>query len=98
MPESIIVKPGASRLTAQDRIKQRKVDYSICFGSEVGKRVMEDLQLQHWFLASTFTPGDPSETAFREGQRSVVLRALAIINQAGDAVMPAGEQEEDIDA
>ena len=34
---------------------------------------MEDLELRFHIRAPVFTSGDPHETAFRDGQRSVIL-------------------------
>ena len=56
--------------------KSTNKDYAITFGSEQGRRVLKD------FLGYrdriSFDP-DPYQTAFNEGQRSVVLRVTSKI-------------------
>ncbi len=47
--------------------------YREVFGSPSGKIVLEDMRAA-WMNHTSHVPGDPYETAFREGKRSVVLR------------------------
>ena len=51
-------------------------DYAITFGSEQGRRVLKDLLGYRDRIS--FDP-DPYQTAFNEGQRSVVLRVTTKI-------------------
>jgi len=51
-------------------------DYAITFGSEQGRRVLKDLLGYRDRIS--FDP-DPHQTAFNEGQRSVVLRVTTKI-------------------
>jgi hypothetical protein len=46
--------------------------YKEVFTSAQGEQVLEDLGLRFCEHSSTFSP-DPNETAYREGQRTVVL-------------------------
>lgn len=47
--------------------------YREVFNSSPGKVVLEDMQ-KAWMNRVSHVPNDPYTTAFREGQRSVVLR------------------------
>lgn len=48
-----------------------KGDYIAFFGSELGRKIMTELQ--HRFLTSpTYTRGDPMHTAYLEGRRAAV--------------------------
>lgn len=61
------------------QIKNQSVslsDYKELFESSVGQRVLFDLMKCHHILNSTFIAGDPSASAFYEGERSVVLRIM----------------------
>ena len=54
-------------------------DYNSCFEvSPSGKKILEDMKKAHHFYNSTFSP-DPYTTAFKEGERNVVLRILTIL-------------------
>jgi len=46
--------------------------YKLVFDSEDGDKVLHDLGLRFCEQSSTFS-NDPCETAYREGQRTVVL-------------------------
>lgn len=52
--------------------EQLRASYRLVFGSEDGPTVIDDLERRFHSHTSTFSP-DSHETAFREGQRSVVL-------------------------
>jgi len=56
--------------------KSTNKDYAITFGSEQGRRVLKDLLGYRDRIS--FDP-DPYQTAFNEGQRSVVLRVTSKI-------------------
>jgi len=47
--------------------------YKFILESNDGEVIMEDLELRFHIRAPVFTSGDPHETAFRDGQRSVIL-------------------------
>ena len=54
--------------------------YRFVFGSDDGKTVMDDLRARFHMSTPTFVAGDPHESAFLEGQRSVVLTIERMIN------------------
>lgn len=62
-------------------IKQLVIDYKTTFGSESGNKVLEDLKKRCSFETTTFVKGDSHDTAFREGQRSVVLFINNMLNK-----------------
>ena len=60
--------------------EQLKKDYKIIFGGDDGQRILNDLKMTFWEYATTHHKGDPYETAFLEGQRSVLNFIKAMIN------------------
>ena len=60
--------------------EQLKKDYKIIFGGDEGQRILNDLKLRFHEFSTTHQKGDPYETAFLEGQRSVLIFIKAMIN------------------
>jgi len=60
--------------------EQLKQDYKIIFGGDEGQRIFKDLKLRFHEYQTTHQKGDPYETAFNEGQRSVLNFIKAMIN------------------
>lgn len=57
------------------------IDYHRVFGTTEGKKVLFDLMKQHHILtAAASSPIDPYELAYREGERSVILRILTSLD------------------
>tara|TARA_R100001086_G_scaffold120479_1_gene62006 strand:- start:442 stop:663 length:222 start_codon:yes stop_codon:yes gene_type:complete len=56
-------------------------DYKICFGSEEGKRILEDLSKRCGDHVTTHCKGDSHESAFLEGNRSVFIFIKNMINK-----------------
>ena len=52
--------------------EQTKEAFAFCFGERDGDIVLQDLEDRFFVHTPTFS-ADPYETAFREGQRAVVL-------------------------
>jgi hypothetical protein len=71
--------------------KSRMADYAACFGTASGQRVLEDLY-RSYGRRTSYTKGDPHETSYREGQRSVYLaiRVMLRLDQ-----LPEEEPEEE---
>ena len=63
----------------EKKIKQIREDYKITFGSEEGKRVLEDISIRCHESSTTFSKDNSHETAFLEGQRSMLLLIKAIL-------------------
>ena len=62
------------------KIKDLFKNYKATFGSDDGKSVMEDLEKRCFYNTSTFSRNEPNETAFFEGQRTVLLFIKSMIN------------------
>jgi len=55
--------------------------YKTAFNTLDGKLALHDMMKVHYLLSPTYTKKiDPYEMAFNEGQRSVVLRILSILD------------------
>ena len=63
----------------ENQLKNIKRDYRITFGSKEGERVIADLR-SAYYKRSSFSK-DSNEMAFREGQRSVVIRVINLIEE-----------------
>ena len=61
------------------KIKELVINYKTVFGSDEGKQVIDDLEKRCHFNVSTFSRDNANETAFLEGQRSVLLFIKAMI-------------------
>ena len=64
--------------------EHKKSDYCGVFSSGSGAKVLRDLMLEFHFVAGTHIPGDPYETAFREGERNVILYILSKMERLGE--------------
>lgn len=73
-------------------------DYSKFFNTESGKRVMRDLIRKHHVMTPSYSQTSDRETAFREGQRYVVLNIMRICkldpNSYGEMIESAKEEYE----
>ena len=54
-------------------LKQLQNDFKTVFNSAEGKRVLADLEKRCHFLTTTNIKGDSHESAYMEGQRSILL-------------------------
>jgi hypothetical protein len=63
-----------------DGFKLRE-EYKTVFTSPAGEQVLSHLMRKFNVTSPTFTQGDSHMTAFREGQRHVVLTILKFINK-----------------
>ena len=61
------------------KIKELIQHYKTVFGSDEGKQVIADLEKRCHYNVSTFSKDNANETAFFEGQRSVLLFIKAMI-------------------
>ena len=60
------------------QIKALRDDAKLLFESNEGAKVLEDLKARYGFYSPTFS-ADPYESAYREGQRSVVLFLMSLM-------------------
>ena len=63
----------------EKKIAQLREDYKIIFGSDEGKRVLEDISKRCHEFNSTHVKGDSHESAFFEGQRSIMVFIKSIL-------------------
>jgi hypothetical protein len=63
------------------KILQLREDYKITFGSDEGKRVYNDLEKRCHEFQTTHVPKDSHESAYLEGQRSILLFIKAMIRK-----------------
>ena len=61
------------------KILQLREDYKITFGSDQGKKVLNDLEIRCHEFVTTFSKNNSYETAFLEGQRSILVFLKAMI-------------------
>ena len=65
-------------------LMRRRDDYESLFKTPEGNRVLADLMANFHMGRSSHTSGDSHETAFREGERHVILHIMSMIGQRGD--------------
>lgn len=65
------------------QIEDLKLAYRRTFNTDDGARVLADLKSRFSFEASTFIPGDPHYSAFKEGQRDAVLLIVRMLSEEG---------------
>ena len=58
-----------------------KKTYRQLFNTDEGKIVLRDLKQRNHVLSSSFVAGDPHDTSFREGQRSVILTIMRMMEE-----------------
>ncbi len=63
----------------ENQLKNIKRDYRITFGSKEGERVIADLK-SAYYKRSSFSK-DTNEMAYREGQRSVIIRIINLLEE-----------------
>ena len=61
-------------------IQDLRLAYKTLLNTKDGQIVMKDLQSRYHINGSTFSQ-DPNETAYREGQRTVVLFLLSMLQE-----------------
>ena len=66
---------------ANSKLQQLIKDYKICFGSDEGKRVLDDLAKRCHEFVTTHDKANSHESAFLEGNRSVFLFIKNMVNK-----------------
>jgi hypothetical protein len=61
-------------------IEDLRAAYKTMLNTKDGQIVLEDLQARYHIKGTTFS-SDPNETAYREGQRTVVLFLLSMLQE-----------------
>lgn len=67
-------------------------DYQSTFGSIEGKKILYHLMQMNHVLGSCMVAGDPYQSAFKEGERNVILKILAILKQDPAKILEQIEQ------
>ena len=62
-----------------EELKQQKIDYLTTFTTPEGERVLADLTSAYYHRS--YFSKDPYETAFKEGQRAVIVRILNLLKE-----------------
>ena len=60
-------------------IKELQTNYKFIFNTDEGKTVMSDLEKRCHFFTTTNIKGDSHESAYMEGQRSILLFLKAML-------------------
>ena len=64
-------------LNRLERWLRRRSDYKAIFtDTESGQRVLEDMSRLYHFVGPVTVAGDPISSAYRDGQRSVVIEIM----------------------
>jgi len=74
-------------------IKKLKEFYKKIFKSDEGILVMEDLEKRCHFMSTTNIKGDSHESAYMEGQRSVLLFIKSMLQEENKNVKRADNGE-----
>ena len=61
-------------------MNELRVMYKNIFNTVDGRRILNDLEARYSINGTTFSP-DPTETAYREGQRTVVLFIQSMLRE-----------------
>lgn len=69
----------------RDRAEELRQDYARAFDGARGQRLLRDLAEYCNVGSTSFVPGDPHQTAFREGQRDVFNHVAGILGLKPDA-------------
>ncbi len=67
-----------SKKLEEPEVVARIRDYRQTFGTQAGRRVLADLR-KSFENRSSHVAGDPYETAFREGERNVMLKLKSML-------------------
>ena len=63
----------------EKKLKQLRQDYKIVFGTDEGKKVLDDISIRCHEFNTTHVKGDSHESAFYEGQRSIMVFIKSIL-------------------
>ena len=65
----------------QKKLSEIHDSYRAVFNTKDGERVLEHLVKVGFLDTTVHTPGDPYDTAFKEGKRSIVISILRFIER-----------------
>ena len=83
-------------MARKPKLNELHDSYRAVFNTKDGERVLEHLSKVCFLDVTSFTPGDPHSTSFKEGQRSIVLQILKFIERDPKVILRliAGENYE----
>ena len=62
-------------------IKELQTNYKLIFNTDEGKEVLADLEKRCHYHSTTNVKGDSHESAYMEGQRSVILFIKSMLRE-----------------
>ena len=65
-------------------LKELQTNYKFIFNTEEGKEVLSDLEKRCHYHSTTNVKGDSHESAYMEGQRSVILFIKSMLQNNKD--------------
>ena len=83
-----------SQRKAQEKQYATVLEYKRVFGSPDGQKVLHDLMDRFHLLRATHFRGDSHESAFRDGERHVVITIMQILKQNPEKLMELLKQGE----
>ena len=72
-------------MSSSEKMKQKRRDYKESFEGDGGQRVLRDLMMMFHMAKSTHVVSDSHESAFREGERHVILHILYMLGKRSDS-------------
>jgi|TARA_R110000796_G_scaffold82225_1_gene180566 hypothetical protein len=70
---------GEANKKLEQYVKNLKTNYKMIFSSDEGKQVLSDLEKRCHHHTTTNVKGDSHESAYMEGQRSILLFIQAML-------------------
>ena len=70
--------------SVHEYIKKLRDNYQYIFESDEGKEVLSDLEKRCHFYSTTNIKGDSHESAYMEGQRSILLFIKQMLQKEND--------------
>ena len=70
----------------QKNLQELKEKYRFAFGSDEGKAIIDDLEKRGHYHTTTNIKGDSHESAYLEGQRSVLLFIKSMLRKENENV------------
>ena len=70
---------GEANKKLEQYVKNLKTNYKMIFSSDEGKQVLSDLEKRCHHHTTTNVKGDSHESAYMEGQRSILLFIKAML-------------------
>ena len=75
---------GEANKKLEQYVKNLKTNYKMIFSSDEGKQVLSDLEKRCHHHTTTNVKGDSHESAYMEGQRSILLFIKAMLQNEKD--------------